>query len=59
MYISNINPFELKGNWYKGNIHVHTNVSDGKLFPEEVANCYRKNRYKFLVMTDHSNNFDG
>ena len=49
-----MNPFELKGNWYKGNIHVHTNVSDGKLSPEEVVNCYRKNRYKFLAITDHS-----
>lgn len=54
MYISNINPFELKGNWYKGNIHVHTNVSDGKLSPEEVANYYQKNGYNFLYITDHS-----
>ncbi len=52
--ISNINPFELKGNWYKGNVHVHTNVSDGELSPGEVVDCYKKNGYKFLAITDHS-----
>lgn len=49
----NLNPFEVKGDWYKGNIHVHTNESDGSLSPEKVVNCYRENGYKFLAITDH------
>lgn len=39
--------------WYKGNLHTHTTVSDGKKTPEEVMALYRKNGYDFLALTDH------
>ncbi len=48
------NPFGTEGNWYKGNLHTHTNNSDGELSPEEVLEGYRKHNYDFLAITDHN-----
>ena len=45
--------FSAKGEWYKGNCHTHTTLSDGKETPQEVARAYRKKGYDFLVLTDH------
>ena len=47
-------PFKIKGNWYKGNLHTHTNNSDGELSLEEVVGGYRKHNYDFLAITDHN-----
>ncbi|NPV81291.1 MAG: PHP domain-containing protein [Firmicutes bacterium] len=51
--MNNISPFEVKGNWYKGNLHCHSTVSDGKLAPEDVVSLYRGNGWNFLAFTDH------
>ena len=40
--------------WYKGNLHTHTNKSDGDSSPEDVVNWYEKNKYDFLVLSDHN-----
>ena len=40
--------------WYKGNIHTHTNESDGDASPEDVVRWYRKHGYDFLVLSDHN-----
>jgi hypothetical protein len=48
------NPFEVKGEWYKGNLHCHSTVSDGILSPVDVAEMYRKNGWNFLAFTEHS-----
>ena len=40
--------------WFKGNIHTHTNRSDGDSDPEAVVDWYRRNGYDFLVLTDHN-----
>ena len=40
--------------WFKGNIHTHTNRSDGDSDPEAVVRWYRRNGYDFLVLTDHN-----
>lgn len=40
-------------NWYKGNTHTHSLWSDGDAAPEVVADWYRTNDYRFLVLTDH------
>ncbi|MFA6736131.1 MAG: hypothetical protein WCR87_04350 [Saccharofermentanales bacterium] len=42
-----------KGNWYKGNTHCHTILSDGKWSPEKTAALYRDNGYSFLFLSDH------
>ncbi len=39
--------------WYKGNLHTHTTVTDGKKTPEEVTALYREHGYDFLSLTDH------
>lgn len=45
----------LLGNhkFYKGNLHCHSNLSDGKLTPEELKVLYKGNGYSFLAITDH------
>jgi hypothetical protein len=40
--------------WYKGNIHTHTNRSDGDADPETVVKWYRDHGYDFLVLSDHN-----
>lgn len=47
------NPFELPGNFYRGNLHTHSNRSDGALIPEEVCQRYYANGYDFIALTDH------
>ena len=39
--------------WFKGNLHTHTNLSDGRLSPEESIALYRENGYDFMAVTDH------
>ncbi len=47
------NPFSDDGNWYKGNLHTHTTVSDGALSPQETIRTYAEEDYDFLALTDH------
>lgn len=44
---------ENRGNWYKGNMHMHTTVSDGELEPVEAISVYREAGYDFIAITDH------
>jgi len=45
--------FSEQAGWYKGNLHTHTTVSDGKYTPEQTMNLYKENGYDFMAMTDH------
>ena len=45
--------FASSGTFFKGNIHTHSNASDGALSPEEVCRRYREAGYDFLALTDH------
>lgn len=45
--------FANPGRFYRGNLHTHSNRSDGVLEPEEVCRRYRAEGYDFLVLTDH------
>ncbi len=40
--------------WFKGNLHTHTNKSDGDSSPKTVVDWYYKNKYDFLVLSDHN-----
>ena len=40
--------------WYKGNLHTHTLVSDGRAFPVEAALLYRDVGYNFVMFSDHN-----
>jgi hypothetical protein len=43
----------LEGPWHKGNLHLHTTRSDGKLDLETVARRYAGAGYDFIAVTDH------
>ena len=45
--------FDGRHKVYKGNLHAHSTVSDGKLTPDEVVELYRSHGYDFLAITDH------
>lgn len=46
-------PFDKPGTFYKGNIHVHSNESDGVLSPAEVIDAHKARGYHFISLTDH------
>ena len=45
--------FSTPGRFFKGNLHTHSNRSDGALEPEAVCAAYREAGYDFLALTDH------
>ena len=45
-------------NFYKGNMHAHSTLSDGKQTPEEVKELFKANGYSFVAFTDHEVIFD-
>ena len=45
--------FERPGQFWRGNLHTHSTLSDGVLEPEEVCRRYRAEGYDFLALTDH------
>ncbi len=45
--------FAAPGRFWRGNLHTHSNRSDGILKPEEVCRRYRDEGYDFLALTDH------
>ena len=42
-----------QGQFYKANLHCHTNISDGKMTPEEVKDWYKSHGYSAVCYTDH------
>lgn len=40
--------------WYKGNLHCHTNHSDGRGTPDQVGHFYRIQGHDFLGVADHN-----
>lgn len=38
----------------RGDLHIHTSVSDGRENPEKVASAYRKSGRDFIAVTDHN-----
>jgi hypothetical protein len=51
---TSLHPFDLPGNWYKGNLHSHSTESDGIRSPMEVMDWYSSHGYTFNVITDHN-----
>lgn len=45
--------FEKKGKFLKGNLHMHTTLSDGQGTPESTIRQYAQSGYDFLALTDH------
>ncbi len=45
--------FLKKGNWYKGNMHCHSVISDGNENTDQLIKIYLEKGYNFLAVTDH------
>jgi len=45
--------FTAPGRFFRGNLHTHSNLSDGALSPSEVCARYRQEGYDFISLTDH------
>ncbi len=48
------NPFVQSGEWLKGNLHCHSNQSDGEPSPQQIVDIYAERAYDFLSITDHN-----
>lgn len=44
----------VSGRWYRGMFHMHTYWSDGRIFPEQAIDLYKKLCYDFLGVSDHN-----
>ena len=45
--------FAAPGRFWRGNIHTHSTLSDGRLEASEVCRLYREAGYDFLCLSDH------
>ena len=45
--------FNAPGQFYRGNLHTHSTLSDGALEPGEVCRRYAAEGYDFLCLSDH------
>lgn len=45
--------FAAPGRFFRGNLHTHSDRSDGVLSAEEVCRRYKAQGYDFIAMTDH------
>jgi hypothetical protein len=46
-------PFSRPGSFWRGNLHCHSDRSDGALTPAGVIAAYRDAGYQFVALTDH------
>ena len=42
-----------EGRFFRGNLHCHSNRSDGLVEPEDVSAAYRDAGYDFICLSDH------
>ena len=45
--------FSKSGKLLRGNLHTHSNHSDGLLSPDDLYQRYKDEGYNFLVISDH------
>jgi hypothetical protein len=48
-----IPPFSTSGRFWRGNLHTHSNLSDGGLTPVQVVDAYKAAGYDFLQLSEH------
>jgi hypothetical protein len=51
--MTDLAPFSLPGHFWRGNLHTHSNLSDGLLSPKRVINSYRDAGYDFIMLSEH------
>ena len=49
--------YDFSGKWFKGNLHMHTTRSDGRLTVKEASRFYSERGYDFIAITDHMTPF--
>lgn len=45
---------EPQKRWWKGNLHMHNQWSDGCVFPEQAVNWYKSRGWDFICPSDHN-----
>ena len=48
-----LSPFAQPGRFWRGNLHTHSNQSDGALPTSDVISAYRNAGYDFLMLSEH------
>jgi hypothetical protein len=51
--MKSIPPFSAPGRFWRGNLHTHSNLSDGALPLDEVVKRYKAVGYDFITMSEH------
>ena len=46
-------PFSIPGRFWRGNLHTHSNLSDGALEPKAVVDAYKNAGYDFMQLSEH------
>ncbi len=46
-------PFSTPGRFWRGNLHTHSNLSDGAWALDDVVSAYKRNGYDFVMMSEH------
>lgn len=47
-------PWSVEGEWLRGNLHVHSTGSDGRLTPQQVVDRYAQLGDTLLAISDHN-----
>jgi hypothetical protein len=48
-----IAPFSSPGRFWRGNLHTHSQLSDGALSPKQVVQAYKRAGYDFMQLSEH------
>ncbi len=51
--MTQLSPFSLPGRFWRGNLHTHSNLSDGRLAPRDVVDAYKNAGYDFMMLSEH------
>jgi predicted metal-dependent phosphoesterase TrpH len=51
--VTNVSPFSLPGRFWRGNLHTHSDLSDGALTAQQVIDAYQQAGYDFVMLSEH------
>jgi predicted metal-dependent phosphoesterase TrpH len=51
--MAEIEPFSLPGRFWRGNLHTHSQLSDGALTLDRAVEAYKEAGYDFVQMSEH------
>ena len=51
--MADISPFSQPGQFWRGNLHTHSTLSDGTLSPDKVVDAYKDTGYDFIMLSEH------